>query len=48
MSHLNTINGHKNFNMANSLNPDLGDALNSGKTGGNVDLSGLAGRYESH
>ena len=47
MSHLNTINGHKNFNMTNNLNSDLGKALNSGKTGG-VDLSGLAGRYDTH
>ena len=34
--------------MMNTLNNDLGDALNSGKTAGNIDLSGLAGRYETN
>ena len=47
-SHYQTINSNSRKNFA--LNSDLGDALNSGKlgVGGNIDLSGLAGKYETH
>ena len=49
-AYYNTINSgsHKNFNITGNLNSDLGDALNSGKPMGNIDLSGLAGKYETH
>ena len=48
-TYYNTINSnsHKNFNATGALNSDLGDDLNSGKLG-NIDLSGLAGKYETH